>query len=62
MSKKSGLKPGNIAPRSGQYQQIGPRGRRGPEVTSVKGGPLPPTQTPRSTYRLVDPTKHKSGK
>ena len=30
MSKKSGLKPGNIAPRSGQYQQIGPRGRRGP--------------------------------
>ncbi len=62
MSKKSGLKPGNIAPRSGQYQQIGPRGRRGPEVTSVKGEPLPPTQTPRSTYRLVDPTKHKSGK
>ena len=62
MSKKSGLKPGNIAPRSGQYQQIGPRGRRGPEVTSVKGEPPPPTQTPRSTYKLVDPTKHKSGK
>ena len=62
MSKKSGLKPGNIAPRSGQFQQIGPRGRRGPEVTSVKGERLPPTQTPRSTYRLVDPTKHKSGK
>lgn len=62
MSKTSGLKPGQSAPRSGQYQQIGPRGGRGPEVTSVRGEPLPPTSTPGSTYRLVDPTKHKSGK
>jgi hypothetical protein len=54
MSKTSGLKPGQTAPRSGQYQQIGP--------TSVKGEPLPPTPTPGSTYRLVDPTKHNSGK
>ena len=62
MSKTSGLKPGQTTPRSGQYQQIGPRGGRGPEVTSVKGKSLPPTQTQRSTYRLIDPTKHKSGK
>ena len=62
MSKTSGLKPGQTAPRSGQYQQIGPRGGRGPEVTSVRGEPLPPTNTAGSTYRLVDPTKHKSGK
>jgi hypothetical protein len=62
MSKTSGLKPGQTAPRSGQYQQIGPRGGRGPEVTSVRGEPLPPTQTSGSTYRLVDPTKHNSGK
>jgi len=62
MSKTSSLKPGQSAPRSGQYQQIGPRGGRGPEVTSVRGEPLPPTTTPGSTYRLVDPTKHKSGK
>ena len=62
MSETSGLKPGQTTPRSGQYQQIGPRGGRGPEVTSVKGEPLPPTQTPGSTYKLVDPTKHKSGK
>ncbi len=62
MSKTSGLKPGQTAPRSGQYQQIGPRGGRGPEVTSVMGKPLPPTQTPGSTYKLVDPTKHNSGK
>ena len=62
MQKKSGLKPGNIAPRSGQYQQVGPRGGRGPEVTSVKGEPLPPTNIRGATYRLVDPTKHNSGK
>ena len=62
MTKASDLKPGQTAPRSGQYQQIGPRGGRGPEVTSVRGEPLPPTSTPGSTYRLVDPTKHKSGK
>jgi hypothetical protein len=62
MAKASGLKPGQTAPRSGQYQQIGPRGGRGAEVTSVRGEPLPPTSTPGSTYRLVDPTKHKSGK
>jgi len=62
MGKTSGLKPGQTAPRSGQYQQIGPRGGRGPEVTSVKGEPLPPAPTPGSTYTLVDPTKHKSGR
>jgi hypothetical protein len=61
MAKTSGLKPGQTAPKSGQYQQIGPRGGRGSEVTSVKGEPLPPTSTPGSTYKLVDPTKHKSG-
>ena len=60
MAKTSGLKPGQTAPRSGQYQQVGPRGGHGPEVTSVKGEPLPPTPTAGSTYRLVDPTKHKS--
>lgn len=62
MSKQSGLKPGQSAPKSGQYQQIGPRGGHGPEVTSVKGEPLPPTNSPGSTYKLVDPTRHKSGK
>ena len=60
MSRK-GLTPGSKAPKSGQYQQIGPRGRKGPEVTSVKGEPLPPTTQKGSTYKLVDPTKNKSG-
>ncbi len=62
MSKTSGLKPGQSAPKSGQYQQVGPKGGRGTEVTSVKGESLPPTSKPGSTYTLVDQTKHKSGK
>lgn len=62
MGKPKGLKPGQPAPASGQYQQIGPKGGKGPEVTSVKGKPLPPTSKSGSTYSLVDRTKNKSGK
>jgi YjzC-like protein len=61
MAKKSGFKPGQIAPKSGQYQQVGPRDRKGREVTTTKGEPLPPTTAPGSSYALVDPTKNKSG-
>lgn len=59
--KKSGFKPGQKAPYSGQYEQIGPRGGRGKEVTVVKNEPLPPTPAPHMSYTLVDPTKNKSG-
>jgi hypothetical protein len=59
MSKS--LKPGNQAPKSGQYQQIGPRGGKGKEVTSVKGETLPPAPA-GSSYKLVDATKNKSGR
>jgi hypothetical protein len=53
------LKPGQTAPRSGQYERIGPRGApTGKEVTVVKGEPLPPTPKPGEKYKLVDPTKH----
>jgi hypothetical protein len=62
MAKTSGLKPGDQAPRSGQYQQIGPRGGKGREVTSVKGEKLPPTTAAGSTYKLVDASKNKSGR
>jgi len=62
MGRPKGLKPGQPAPASGQYQRIGPKGGKGPEVTSVKGEPLPPTSKPGSTYTLVDPSKNKSGK
>lgn len=61
MAAASGLKPGTEAPASGQYQQIGPRGGKGREVTAVKGKPLPPTTVRGSTYTLVDPSKNKSG-
>lgn len=61
MAKTSGLKPGTEAPASGQYQQVGPRGGKGREVTAVKGKPLPPTTVRGSTYTLVDPSKNKSG-
>jgi hypothetical protein len=61
MSKKN-LRPGQKAPASGQYQQTGPRGGKGKEVTSVKGKPLPPTPSKGGGYELVDPTKNKSGK
>jgi hypothetical protein len=60
--KTSGLKPGNQVPKSGQYQQIGPRGGKGREVTSVKGEVLPPTTTKGASYKLVDPSKNKSGR
>ena len=62
MAKHSGLKPGTIAPVSGQYQKIGPRGGEGKEVTVVKGKPLPPAGGHGSTFTLVDRTKNKSGK
>ncbi len=59
---KSSFQPGQIAPRSGQYQQIGPRGGRGKQVTMVKGEALPPTPRGKMTYVLVDPKKSRSGK
>jgi hypothetical protein len=61
MSKEEGLKPGQEAPASGQYQIIGPRGGQGPERTVVRGEPLPlpPTPSSGSTYTLVDRTKTK---
>jgi hypothetical protein len=54
--------PGEKAPASGQYQQVGPRGGKGKEVTVVQGEPLPPTPTRGTTYVLVDRTKNKSGR
>ena len=55
MAGKKTLKPGETAPRSGQYKNTG----TGREVTVTKGEPLPPTPKPRQNYVLVDPTKHK---
>lgn len=53
------FKPGEIAPRSGQYGITGPRGgATGKERTVTRGEPLPPTPEPGQKYVLVDPTKH----
>lgn len=63
MAKKTTqLPPGTPAPNSGQYQEIGPRGGKGPESTVPKGHPLPPTRLPGSSWELVDPTDNKSGR
>jgi len=52
------FKPGEEAPRSGQYEMQGPRGgMTGIERTVTKGEPLPPTKQAGQTYKLVDPTK-----
>lgn len=57
------FKPGESAPRSGQYGIVGPRGGdTGSERTVVRGETLPPTPKSGQTYRLVDPTKNGSGR
>lgn len=62
MSTKT-YKPGQIAPASGQYERVGPRGgHTGVERTVTRGEPLPPTPKPKETYILVDPTKNGAGR
>lgn len=63
LSKVSGLKSGTQAPRSGQYELVGPRGgRTGQERTVVRGEPMPPTPKPGMSYKLVDPSKNGAGR
>ncbi len=53
------LKPGQTAPKSGQYERINRLGNpTGEEVTVTKGEPMPPTPKKGQTFSLVDPTKH----
>ena len=57
------VKPGQRAPRSGQYEEVEPRGGgTGHEVTVSKGERVPPTREPKGGFILVDPTKNKSGR
>lgn len=56
-------KPGEKAPRSGQYEIVGPRGgRTGKERTGVKGKTLPPPPKAGQRYLLVDPSKNRAGR
>lgn len=60
---RNGLKPGAVTPRSGIYEQVGPRGgRTGEQATSTKGNPLPPTEKSGETWKLVTPAHHKDEK
>jgi hypothetical protein len=57
------FRPGQTAQRSGQYEIVGTRGGgTGKERTVTRGKPLPPTPKPGQSYKLVDPTKNKSGR
>ncbi|MFK4448047.1 hypothetical protein ABH944_007598 [Caballeronia udeis] len=57
------LKPGEIAPRSGEYEIKGPRGGdTGQERTGVKGKPLPPTPKAGQTYEMHRPAHNGAGK
>jgi hypothetical protein len=57
MKKK--YRPGEQAPRSGQYEIVGPRGgKTGKERTFVRGEPMPPTPKKGQTFVITDPTKH----
>lgn len=59
MAKHFGLKPGQTVPVSGIYEELGPRGGKITQVTSVKGEPLPPSVRKGSSYKLVTAAKHK---
>ena len=63
-SEKPTHKPGEEAPRSGQYEIVGPRGGDvgGQERTVTRGEPFPPTPQPGQRFRLVDPTNNGDGR
>jgi hypothetical protein len=59
MPNKPTYKPGESAPRSGQYGIQGPRvGDIGKERTVTKNEPFPPTPQKGQKYVFNDPTKH----
>jgi len=57
------LNPGEVAPVSGFYELIGPRGgHTGTERTVPKGDTLPPTPGPGMKYQLSQRVHNKSGR
>lgn len=51
------MPPGAATPRSGIYEQVGPRGgKTGTQAVSTSGNPLPPTNKPGHGWTLVKPT------
>ena len=49
------LPPGSLAPESGQYQIIDPRGKMRGKRTVIVGTRLPPTPRPGMSYVFIDP-------
>lgn len=62
MKNKNILRPGHIAPVSGQYGIIGQQNKVIGERTAVKGEHLPPTPKKGQRYRLIDKTRTKINK
>lgn len=62
-SKSAPLPSGKPAAKSGQYEQVGPKvgNTGGQEVTLPKGHTLLSTDKPGQGYKLVAPTRNKSG-
>ena len=57
------LKPGEIAPWSGEYEIRGSRGGdTGRERTAIRGKPLPPTPKPGRTYVMHRPAHNGAGR
>lgn len=57
------MPPGTPIPRSGIYEQAGPRGcRTGEQVDSTRGKPLPPSHKGDGGWILVKPAQHKGAK
>ena len=56
------LAPGTPAPRSGIYEQRGPRGgHTGHQASAIRGKPLPPTPSGHM-WTLVEPSHHKGNR
>jgi hypothetical protein len=47
------LRPGTVAPRTGIYEQVCPRGRTGIQINVPSGGTLPATVDPESEWILI---------
>ena len=63
MAKTPRLPPGTPTPRSGIYEQVGPRGgRTGEQADSTRGKPLPPTDGPGRGWKLIQLAHHKGKK
>ncbi len=62
-SLKVRMPPGAAAPKSGIYEQVGPRGgKTGEQAVSVRGKPLPPTKKAGQGWTLIEPAQPKAGK